>query len=621
MGFDIVYEKIMDYLLLKGYPIKKHGSVTMVKCPKCGKEPYSAQKIPNVSKVNCFKCGKFTVVDFVRVIEPEYKDKSEEDIIKYLRDLFQIKVITEEEQIEITQAFDLYEKNKFSLVPITPNGKAPVEKDWINKTHYDKREWQDWLSNHLNVGLNCGEVSGVTVVDIDEKLPDEIMKLFNPTMNQNTTRGQHFIYKYESDLPTTNKVGKYQIDIANNRHQIVIFPSKVNNVQRKLNVEPINKMSVELKQFLLSNIKIEPKKEAQKEELNKDIQDAIARGKMKLKDLSGVCNNTFIKLGGILRKRLSAKDTSFVLELMNYGLLDDPMDTKAINAMCSQIEKYSNQDDNTLKNAIVDYLHDAEFGRAAEIEIGVFTERPKGENKKKFAKALVDLIKERKIIRKGNEYHIRKQTEWYTEFVSASRPLDIKVPYFDPVAYFHYGEMLLLGGIKGSGKSHMVMNIVKGISEQGKLVHLVELEPAKKFIKIGMTLGLKEGDYVYSSINPCDVEIPRNSIVVLDWILPRNYAETDKMFYDFNQKLLESNSFIIAFMQIRKDGTWFAPDLVEFFPSVTARFLLDDYRTQRDTSKLIIDKANDPKYPRIWEIPLMFNKDTCELTSLLEVQK
>ena len=83
---------------------------------------------------------------------------------------------------------------------------------------------------------------------------------------------------------------------------------------------------------------------------------------------------------------------------------------------------------------------------------------------------------------------------------------------------------------------------------------------------------------------------------------------------------METNSFLIAFMQIRKSGEWYAPDLVEFFPSFTVRFLLDDYKTKRDTGKFVIDKINDPKYPRIWEIPTIFNEETSELKTIQEIE-
>lgn len=622
MSNAAVLDNIIPYLDKINYPTKQLGKTIMIQCPACQSEPFSAQKIPNAAKISCFKCRvNMSLIDIVKYTNPKYELSTDEEIVQYIKTLLGLNVITEQDEQDIKRALAFYHECGFSLVPVAPNAKVPIERNWPKCQHKSIEEWEQWVFNKTNVGVNCGEISGVTVIDIDsEEVYQQYKAMLNPTLIQKSTRGYHYFYQYEAELNTANGLVPH-FDVANNEHQVVIYPSIVDGVQRKFtNLVAPEKMSNELLEF----IKTQQAKTPARKQLAVDdaIVDDIKCENIQLKNLDGVCNSTWIKLGGILRKELNAGQTAWVLQLLNKKLLEKPMDFKSITAMCQQIEKYCHQDDNELAHKIVDYLMAAESAPAAEIEVGIFGERPRGENKKKFSKTLVDLIKAKKIRRTNKEYKLRSQTDWKEDFISAAKPLEFKVPYFNDVANFHWGEHILIGGVKGSGKSTLVMNIIKRLVVQGVKPYLIELEPAKKFLRTGMRLGLVEGDFYWSCIDPMEAEIPQNSVIVIDWLLPKDYAKTDQMFYDINQKLLETNSFMIAFMQTRpKSNEWYAKDLVEFFPSLTARFILDDYYISRDTSKFVIDKVNDPKKPRIWEIPLIYNDETYELKLVDEVNK
>ena len=242
---DAVDNRLMEYLELKKWEYKKSGAVTMVKCPKCGKIPYSAQKIPNVGKVNCFTCAKFTIIDFVKVIEPEFKDKSDEDINKHIRDLFNIPVVTKIEQTDIEKLFDKYYKNGFSLTALCKNsnsiaeghyGKQPVKgvSDWQKTKHTSIKEWLNWIRLGLNVGLVCG-LSKITVLELAVGIGgySPIIKEHCKDLIINDIREPYVIKLYPSlKFKKFNVMGKYPF--KDNSFDFVFCSSLIEHVNMVL---------------------------------------------------------------------------------------------------------------------------------------------------------------------------------------------------------------------------------------------------------------------------------------------------------------------------------------------------------------------------------------------------
>ena len=179
----IIAEKLFEYLKLKEWDIKKSGKLVMAKCPVCKKEPLTASIIPNVNEVHCIPCNiDIDIIEFVKILEPEYAKKIDEDIYTHLKELFNINIQTKKNDDDNTALFNMYKKNGFSLTPLYGNthdgkkpsyGKRPVEGEWQKKEHKDPAEWKQWLINRLNIGIRTGEVSDLTVVDIDS-MPKEL---------------------------------------------------------------------------------------------------------------------------------------------------------------------------------------------------------------------------------------------------------------------------------------------------------------------------------------------------------------------------------------------------------------------------------------------------------------
>jgi len=97
---NIILNKIIDYLKAKKWEVKQYGNSTMLLCVYCRKNPISANQIPNTHIINCFNCKrKYNLIDIVRELEPDKKEFPEEDILQYLKELLNIEVTTQKDEI------------------------------------------------------------------------------------------------------------------------------------------------------------------------------------------------------------------------------------------------------------------------------------------------------------------------------------------------------------------------------------------------------------------------------------------------------------------------------------------------------------------------------------------
>ena len=195
------------------------------------------------------------------------------------------------------------------------------------------------------------------------------------------------------------------------------------------------------------------------------------------------------------------------------------------------------------------------------------------------------------------------------------------MPYFYDVAVFRDSDMLILGGKPKVGKSHIALNIIKQLVQQGKKPYYVTLESGNRFINIALALGLKEGDFYWAiHFNPEQIELEKNAITIIDWIVPENYAETDKLFKYFAEQLIKNGGNLIIFVQLRESGKFFASDMISFFPALVARYLYDN-EEDGTTGYFICDYIREPKIAKKKiKIPCIYNFDTKELKRVDELE-
>ncbi len=649
MEKQIILSHLLDYLKLKNINYKACGKVIMIDCPFCDKEGLNAQKIPNTYIVNCFSCKtKYNLINIVRYLE-DMGDKDEKEIIHYLKELLNVNITTTVDKENTEEYFKFYESNGFDLVPCavkcpfcygkgcekcdnTGNyGKNPIEKDWTNKEHKDKDEWANWILNGLNLGVKTGVRSGITIIDIDQKdIPESIKKIMGKTLLQKSPKGWHLFYKYDKDFPKTGileqdsktKEIKLKIDIENDGGQVIIYPSKTSNIQRKIeNLIPIIEMPKELKKFLQS--KITAPKPTYSEKLREDIKTEdfkIDFTKLALRNnnLEGCCNSEFIKLGGILRKQLNTKQTGYVLHILNKHLLENPMNTKSITAMVNELDKYTIFDEQTLANKIMDYMRGVEEAGKTEVAMAVAGTN-RGKDYERLNIALEHLVKEGQLAKKGKTYQIMKRAIWSEDLIEEGKPIDFEMPYFNDVANFNWGDMLVIGSKNKKGKTHISMNIVKQLVEQGKKPYYISLETGSRFKKIALQLGLKEGDIKHTfHVDPTQIELEPNAITIIDWLLIVDKSKTDLVFKRFIEQLYKTNGILIVFMQLKnnkgQENEYFAPNMVMQFPALSARYIYDN-EGDGEYGKFTVDVIREPKFKiKSSDIPCFYDWENKTLT-------
>jgi len=623
MNRIIIENKLLEYLKLKGIKITKRGPTLLIDCVFCKAEQLCI-KIPNVNKFNCHACKKnYDIFDLAKKLENKFPSKEIEQI-HYLKELLKIEMVTKIDEDNTEKLLKFYEENNFDLVAIAKNQKIPIETAWTTKNHKDIDEWRRWLADGLNIGVKTGKMSGVTILDVDQKpIPEAIKKIMGKTLIQESTNGWHLFYKYEEDLPKT-RIDEYKIDLENDGGQVVISPSLINGIKRKLTFNSIIKMPDELKKLIKSKVTIPQKT------YSEGIREAIEKENFKInpKDLQlknngleGCCNTEFTKLGGVIRKILPIKQTGQVLHILNKHLLEKPMSPKTINDMLRQLNKYVTMDESVLAKEIIDYLKHVEEANRTEIAMAVVGTN-RGEDKKRVDKVLGYLVKEEVIVKNRANYSTVTKADWKTNLINIGIPIDFKMPYFDDIMNFNYGDLILIGSKNSAGKTHISMNIVKKLVKQNKNPYYVSLESGSRWSKIALQLGLKEGDFKWDEIADSNkIELENNAITIVDWLCPNNYAETDKLLKYFTEKLQKTKGIAIVFVQLRDNNEWLAKDLIKQFPAFACRYVYSDDETG-EFGEYRIDKNRDAKYKGgLCPLPCRYDWNTKELKLIKELQK
>lgn len=565
--FKFLSEKIQPFKVSK---LKDKGNYLFT-CPSCLKQ--TALFMAETNKVFCQHCNfQGSILEVAYLVDTSLKEKKFHEIAEYLYIKYGIRLTEFNAQLAKFY-FDCYKKHNFDLVPLIKNQKIPFEKDWVNREHKSLEEWLKWFESGFNVGVKTGKKSNITVIDIDTKdMPEVFVNLENYIM-QSTPKGYHFVFQYEPDLPTT-RFEELKIDLLNDGKQFVVYPSIVDGVDRFWNFKEvcpeIPKMTKEIKDFLVSNLSSGiPPKINETEQLIRDIANDDLSGASLVED--GNRHNSLIRFGGVLRKRLTIQDTQYVLELFNKNFVKPPLNARDFLALVKSLDRYMNVDERELAIRILEYLRYAEEGTSKDIEQAL------GEKKSRVDKALSFLIKEQYIVKRNRMFHLLKKIVWREDFPSLHNEVDFLVPYFHDTAIFNWGDLILLGGQSGYGKTTISMNFIKRFKEQGLTPHYICLETGSRFIKTAAHLGLKEGDFRWCvQTDPSKIELEKNSITILDWLLIEDKSQTDTVMKYFVEQLVRTNGFLIIFMQLKEDNGWFAPNMVKQFPAFAARYLYDE---------------------------------------------
>ena len=536
MNEEIILSKLYEYLKKHNIKYKKIGRTSAtLECIFC--KTGTMQVLPNTYKLNCFACKPkeklghyYTLIDIARKVDNlDTEVNSDEDVLQHIKEELKIDVMTKKDEQDIDKVLDFYEKNGFDLVPIIANGKRPIEAGWTNKTHKDKHEWKNWIVNGVNLGAKCGVCSNLLIIDIDQKpIPEEIKKLMGTTLMQESTKGFHLFYKYDKDFPKT-RIDDFKIDIETTGGQVVIYPSKVKDIERKIILNPIIEIPKELKKLLLDKITVP--RQTDSEKIKQDIQTEdfkIDANKFALKNnnLDGCCNAEFIKLGGILRKQLNIQNTSYVLHVLNKHLLAYPMQSKAITSMVNELSHYSQFDEQELAHRILEHLKDVDEANRTEIS-NTIVGTNRGEDKKRVDKSLKYLVTNEYVVKRGTKYEIIKAMNWSGKLLNIGIPVKFKVPYFHEWAYLNQDDVIIVGSQNKYGKTTLSMNFVKKLVNQGIKPDYIYNESGGRFAKVALKLGMKDDDFDSAfCADPDKVILRKNKVTIFDWVKPKDFARS-----------------------------------------------------------------------------------------------
>lgn len=598
-----ILSKVFDYLDEQDIKFNRPKKRKQFVCPLCQLKAKTAILLPRAHKITCsnYKCKANKndgivgdIVDLVQYFEKDKKNWTREKVFEYLAKKYNIEY-NNKDQIDLL--LDFYASNNFDLVPVSSNQKIPAEKKWTTKVHKDKQEWHNWLDDNLNIGIKTGKMSGITVIDIDQfPIPQEILELLGEetTLYQRTGKGCHYFFKYEPDLPKT-RIVDLKIDIENDGGQVIVPPSTINGKHRQIELYEIQSMPKPLKEFLLQKTKnprkLKPIPSArQEEELNLDnidFQGAIKEGNR---------HHNFMKFGGILRKKMSLNDVSYTLSMMNKYLCDPPLSYREIQNIINSIDRYTTFDEKEISYKILDYINKVEDATARDVRDAL------GYNKKKVDELLSFLVKEGYIIKKRRYYKALQKMQWRDEFMEDAQPISYKMPYFNDIAHFREGDLVIIGAKTGVGKSHISVNIMKRVVEQGIKPKYVNLESANRFLSIARKMGLKEGDFDWgNNFSPETMELDDNAFTIIDWLCPTDYASTDKTYKYFAEQLGKHKGILVIFVQLKNNGEWFAPNMIEQFPAFAAKFGYEDEQGMKSSFQItkVREAKNQQRFSKI----------------------
>jgi hypothetical protein len=611
---DKVLSSIIEYIKLKvnSFMIDEKTKIKRFTCPICLNDKLSAILIPGTYKLRCLNCNKNygTLFEVVKLLEKDKEVYTDEQLEKYIIDLLKLNIKID---IDIKTLLDYYENNQFDLVPVVKNQKNPIELGWTEKTHRDRKEWEEWIFDGLNIGVKTGKLSNITIVDVDTKeIPEDLHKLLSyNTLYQITNKGTQFIYKYVESLPTT-RIDEYKTDILNDKKQSVFPPSTVENNQREIFLNNIEEMPQALLDFLKSKITVVVKSFSDK--LKEDIQkDNLNLSEFNMSPiLEGNRNNFMLRFGGILRKELNINQTAYTLSLFSRYFCKPSLHMKELDNVINSLDRYTKFDETELALKILQYMKIVE--EAVSLDIREALGEKTAEGKQRVEKAIKYLVKEGFLFKKGRTFKLIKKAEWKETFMDDGKQIDFVMPYFNDYAIFRDGDLLIIGARTGAGKTHVAMNIIKKLVAQNKKPCYISLESGSRFITIAKALGLKEGDFKFCiHFSPTDVELEKNSITIIDWLLPDDYALTDKLYKHFAEQLVKQGGILIVFAQLMQNGEFFAKNMVDLFPAFVAKFLYEE-EDKGENSYFKITKIREPKSKiKLGKIPCFYDFESKEL--------
>ena len=530
-------------------------------------------------------------------------------------------------QVYSNYGFDLTRLMMFTKVPIKGI-------KWKAESNKDINVWKQWVEVGDNLAVKTGKPSGIIVLDIDydgKVIPKELLTLISKvqTLKQITTKGGHLFFKYDKDFPSKIDYRKsgYDIEICSGSSLITLFPSVILKDNkycfRRFNLfnnskVVINTIPNDLKQFLLDK---KPVSNSVRGKGSNNYEPPTNISKFNPEDLKvnvGGRNTSMLEVGGLLRKHLSARQLRIVLVIINDLFLSNPLMANEINIILHSLVNYQESDTHLIYAEILKYIEMVEVTTSNDIIKAL-------EIKKiQVDKCLSTLVLDNKIVKKSRSYTMLKKITWQEDISDNSdNIISTKIPYFNSVANFMAGDMILIGAQSGIGKTHVAINIIKQLIDEGVKPYYVSTESGSRYGQIAKSLGVN-GKFFHATVYNIDtITLEDNAFTIIDWLLPAEYKDTDKTYANLNNQLKLHRGILFVFAQLTNTGEFFAPNLIKMFPSLVAKYEYGKHAdgTVDNTNTIFtIGKIRDPKPNMLRNINTKYNPTTkvLELTNIIQ---
>jgi len=497
---------------------------------------------------------------------------------------------------------------KAYFVYIPKNQKAPTTSGWQNKgTSY--LEAQRWVHQGHNIGLLHGKASGTMAVDIDDKTEFEkqfgaISQFLQTTAAFKSKKGYHLIYKWQEGLRNL----KLAFGDFLYQNKVSLIPPSVADGVKRFWVNQIlspNKLPPVFLEYISSCLK---PNNFQIEDYNKNVTSINAIQK-------GSRNVSLVKMAGAFR-HIVQDDEVFarIVHITNRMLCNPPISYQDVEAMLRKQFNYRELDDLALKDKILhllstgEALHWKQLAQECKVQGGT------------IRKALKELTDSGNVLKIKKGCYVMTKLPKFTkakDLVDTGVRLPYKVKYFNDIAYFNEGDLLLICGRSKIGKTHLALNFCKDFLSQGAETYYYYTESGGRFKKIIDILGGCEELNVAYTTEPERILLMPHSVTILDWLLVEDKAQTDIVFKRLSEEAQRRKGLLIVFMQLKEPengkgpGQYFAVNMVKQFPALAARYTYDD--EEGKTGHFIIDAVREPKSNKR-RVNCVFDFETCLLT-------
>lgn len=589
------------------------------KCLICNCDKETAQVVNNIYKCfepSCHFSGD--IFDLVRKIKPTLSKDTDNEIGEYLKHYLKIDV---NKDLDILLSkYELAGFYLFPLKPTNPNnpkeGKEPVANfKWKEDSSNNRAVWKNWIDRGYGIGLKLGKESNVVAIDIDsDETFEKVKHLLPNTLIQKTSRGSHYLFNYSEDFNTINhanlRTKGFDMETRCNNSYIAIAPTSCNGEYRSWNDAKIIDMPKELKDFLFENINKDNINKTTADLIQEDINKNDISG-AKLVGWDGCRNDNFVKLGGILRKKLNIEGTEYALRVFN-SMLEKQVPSYAIKGMVGQLAKYKLYDKEELSKNVYERLSVVKEANAFQLS------KTMGIPQIDVEDVLNHLEVEGKITSYNGRFRRAETIEWKEEFDDEGIPVNFEVPFFNEFAYFNWQDLVILGSKTGGGKSTLSANLIYAFKKQGIKPYLINTESGSRFGKYATKLGLRPGDFKYTNVKTTKgLEFPDNGVVILDWLKAdgSEFAKIAETYANLKDQIKKHNCILFCMEQLRRDnGKFFAENLHDFYASFVASYVYGNNGVDNINTMFVTKKIRDSKKgTQVITIPTTFNVDTWEI--------